>query len=132
MYKLDLLLLPLLPLMYYSTAGVKHIPRDPSSGKIDFSPVVAAAKAAEGFKVTKPKKEHLTGFGHNAILSVAPAVIDAVKAGQINRFVLIGGCDGSEPERAYYTRLATNLPDTSVILTLGCAKFKILVSLGCH
>ena len=83
--------------------------------------------------MTKPKKEHLTGFGHKAVLGVAPAVIDAVKAGQIQRFVLIGGCDGSEPERAYYTRLATNLPDSSVILTLGCAKFKILVSyLSCE
>lgn len=108
-------------------AGVTHIPRDVSSGKIDFSPVIAAAQASEGFKATKPAKEHLTGFGHKAVLSVAPAVIDAVKAGKISRFVLIGGCDGTEPERAYYTRLATALPDSAVILTLGCAKFKLLV-----
>jgi hydroxylamine reductase len=67
-----------------------------------------------------------TGFGHAAVLGVAPAVIDAVKAGQISRFVLIGGCDGAESERSYYSRLATSLPDSAVILTLGCGKFRVI------
>jgi hydroxylamine reductase len=53
-------------------------------------------------------------------------VIDAVKTGALKRFVLIGGCDGSEMDRSYYTRLATHLPDESVILTLGCAKFRVI------
>ena len=100
--------------------GVTHISNH------DFAPVIAKAKAMPGFPADKPKKEMLTGFGHAAVLGVAPQVLDAVSAGKLDRFVLIGGCDGSESERSYYTRLATSLPDSSVILTLGCAKFRVL------
>ena len=100
--------------------GVTHIP-----GR-DFAPVIAAAKEAAGFRETKPAKHILTGFGHGAVMGVAPAVIDAVKAGKLTKFVLIGGCDGSESERSYYTKVATGLPDSSVILTLGCGKFRVL------
>ena len=43
-----------------------------------------------------PGQEILTGFGHNAVLGVADKVIDAVKAGQIRHFFLVGGCDGAK------------------------------------
>lgn len=101
--------------------GVEHL-----GPEKDFSPVIRAALASPGFTASKPPKFVTTGFGHAAVLGVAPAVIDAVKAGQISRFVLIGGCDGAESERSYYTRLAMNLPDSAVILTLGCGKFRVL------
>ena len=51
-------------------------------------------------------------------------MIKAIEGGQIKKFMLIGGCDGSESERSYYKNLATKLPSDSVILTLGCAKFR--------
>ena len=57
-------------------------------------------------------------------LSVAPAVIDAVKSGALKRFVLIGGCDGAKPGRNYFTELATQLPQDSIVLTLACGKFR--------
>jgi hydroxylamine reductase len=100
--------------------GVTHI------GDRNFAEVIKIANEMVGFKTTKPAKHMLTGFGHSAVLSVAPAVVDAVKTGKLSRFVLIGGCDGAEPERNYYSKLATNLPDSSVILTLGCGKFRVL------
>jgi hydroxylamine reductase len=79
-----------------------------------------------GFAETLPEKRILTGFGHDAVLGVADKVLEAVQNGSLERICLIGGCDGSEGERSAYTDLAMALPDTALILTLGCAKFRLL------
>ena len=71
-----------------------------------------------------PDKEILVGFGHNAVLSVADKVIDAVKAGDIKHFFLIGGCDGAKPGRNYFTEFAEQVPKDCVILTLACGKYR--------
>ena len=71
-----------------------------------------------------PAKEILVGFGHNAVLSVADKVIDAVKAGDIKHFFLIGGCDGAKPGRNYFTEFAEQVPKDCVILTLACGKYR--------
>jgi len=92
----------------------------------DFSPVIEAALAAEGFQDDSPEKYHTVGFGHHTVLSIADKVIDAVKQGAIKRFVLIGGCDGAEPGRNYYTDLAETMPKDWVVLTLGCGKFRVV------
>ncbi|TBW40294.1 hydroxylamine reductase [Siculibacillus lacustris] len=92
----------------------------------DFSAVVAAALAAPGFADEVTHATHLVGFGHDAVLGVAGTVVDAVKSGAIKHFALIGGCDGSEGERSYYTDLATAMPADWMILTLGCGKFRLL------
>jgi len=99
--------------------GVVHIENR------DFSAVIDAALAADGFIDASPEKFHHVGFGHNAVLGVADTVIDAVKAGAIKRFVLIGGCDGAEAGRNYYTDLAETMPEDWVVLTLGCGKFRV-------
>lgn len=65
-----------------------------------------------------------TGFGHGTVLSVADKVIDAVKAGAIRHFFLVGGCDGAAPGRNYYTDFVKQTPDDTVILTLACGKFR--------
>jgi hydroxylamine reductase len=98
--------------------GVTHIEND------DFSPVIEAALAAEGFIEDGPNKTILVGFGHNAVLSVADKVIDAVKSGAIKHFFLIGGCDGAKPGRNYYTDFAQATPKDTVILTLACGKYR--------
>jgi hydroxylamine reductase len=90
---------------------------------MDFSAVVEKALSLPGFEEA-PGKEILTGFGHNAVLGVAPQVIDAVKAGQIRHFFLIGGCDGAKSGRNYYTEFAEAVPSDCVILTLACGKFR--------
>jgi hydroxylamine reductase len=98
--------------------GVVHI----SNG--NFKSVIDAALAAPGFAADEPEKSILVGFGHNTILSVAGKVIDAVKAGQLRHFFLIGGCDGAKSGRNYYTDFANAVPKDCAILTLACGKYR--------
>ncbi|PIU17665.1 MAG: hydroxylamine reductase [Elusimicrobia bacterium CG08_land_8_20_14_0_20_59_10] len=98
--------------------GVAHL----SNG--NFGPAVEAALKAPGFERDGGPKTILVGFGHNTVMGVAGKVIDAVKAGQIKHFFLIGGCDGAKPGRNYYTELAEKTPKDTVILTLACGKFR--------
>ena len=98
--------------------GVTHIDNR------DFSPVIDAAMAAEGFAEDAEDKTVLVGFGHDTVMGVADKVIDAVKTGAIKRFFLIGGCDGAKSGRNYYTELAESIPDDCVILTLACGKYR--------
>lgn len=101
--------------------GVAHIG---DSDRKDFSKVIAKALELGGFKEDRKETEITIGFAHNAVLGVADKVIDAVKSGAIKHFFLIGGCDGSKPERNYYTEFARKVPKDCVILTLACGKFK--------
>ncbi len=98
--------------------GVKHIADQ------DFSEVIAAALRAPGYLEDGSDEEITVGFGHNAVLSVADRVIDAVKTGAIRHFFLIGGCDGARSGRSYYTELAESIPEDCVIMTLACGKFR--------
>jgi hydroxylamine reductase len=98
--------------------GVVHI----ADG--DFTPVIGAALAAAGFAEDAPAKFITIGFARNAVMSMADNVVEAVKAGKIRRFFLIGGCDGAKPGRNYYTELAEKVPDDCVILTLACGKYR--------
>lgn len=66
----------------------------------------------------------MTGFSHNAILSVADTVVDAVKNGAISHFFLVGGCDGAKTGRNYFTEFVKQTPEDSVILTLACGKYR--------
>ncbi|MFH1800820.1 MAG: hydroxylamine reductase [Candidatus Omnitrophota bacterium] len=102
--------------------GVQHI--SSVNGRKDFSAVIKKAIEAGGFPQDIPAKNIVVGFGHNAVLGVADKVIDAVKAGQIKHFFLIGGCDGAKSGRNYYTDFATEAPKDTVILTLACGKFR--------
>jgi hydroxylamine reductase len=72
-----------------------------------------------------PIRESTTGFHHSVILSLAGTIVDAVKQGKISHFFVIGGCDGAEPGRNYFSDYAQATPADSFILTLGCGKFRI-------
>jgi hydroxylamine reductase len=98
--------------------GVKHI-----EGK-DFAPVIDKALSMEGFTADEDKGTVMVGFGHNAVISVADKVVEAVKNGDIRHFFLVGGCDGAKPERNYYTEFVEKAPEDTVILTLACGKFR--------
>ncbi|CAM3777422.1 hydroxylamine reductase [Parendozoicomonas haliclonae] len=98
--------------------GVQHIEGD------DFSAIIEKALEMPGFEYDELPHNILTGFARNALMSAAPAVIDAVKAGDIKHFFLIGGCDGDKAERSYYKEFAQSVPEDCVILTLACGKFK--------
>jgi hydroxylamine reductase len=108
---------------------IKHIP-DGKGGKKDFSPVIDKALELGGYSENKHftgingGSELMTGFARNTVLGVADKVIDAVKAGAIKHFFLVGGCDGAKPGRNYYTDFVKQTPKDSVILTLACGKFR--------
>ncbi len=103
--------------------GVEHIEAD-ENGHKDFTPVIERALALGGFPEDKDGVVITVGFGRNAVLGVADKVIEAVKAGQIKHFFLIGGCDGAKPGRNYYTEFAESTPDDTVMLTLACGKYR--------
>lgn len=98
--------------------GVVHIEGD------DFSSVIDKALALEGFQYDEIPHQITIGFAHNALMAAAPTVVENVKNGSIKHFFLVGGCDGDKAERSYFTDLATSAPKDSVILTLGCGKYK--------
>ena len=105
--------------------GMQHIGKDK-----DFSSLIEHAIRLGGY----PENQSFTGinggttvttgFAANAVLSVAPQVIDAVKSGAIRHFFLVGGCDGARPGRNYYTEFVKKAPKDAVILTLACGKYR--------
>jgi hydroxylamine reductase len=92
----------------------------------DFSDVIAIAQDMDGYSQTMPGKTSITGFGHNAVLGAAPTLLKAIEAGDLKKLVLIGGCDGYEAERSWFTEFAQALPQEAAILTLGCGKFRVI------
>jgi hydroxylamine reductase len=90
----------------------------------DYAPVIAKALSLQGFTEPDPARSVKVGFAHNAVLSVADTVVDAVKQGKIRHFFLVGGCDGAKPGRSYYTEFVEQVPDDCVVLTLACGKFR--------
>ncbi|MBU1069968.1 hydroxylamine reductase [Myxococcota bacterium] len=99
--------------------GVAHVP-----DRENFGPVIEKALAMSGFAADEPVHEILVGFGHQAVMNVAGPVIEAVKAGKIRHFFLVGGCDGAKPGRNYYTDFTVQAPKDTVILTLACGKYR--------
>jgi len=103
--------------------GVPHIPERAEGGKKDFSQVIELAK-----KCPPPTEietgEIVGGFAHHQVLQLADKIVEAVKTGAIKRFVVMAGCDGRHNSRSYFTEVAEELPEDTVILTAGCAKYR--------
>jgi len=103
--------------------AASHIADRPEGGSKDFSAVVELAK-----KCAPPQEiesgKIVGGFAHAQVLALADKVIDAVKSGDIKRFVVMAGCDGRQNSRSYYTEVAEKLPQDTIILTAGCAKYR--------
>ncbi len=103
--------------------GVTHL-ADRVNGKAkDFSAVIEQAKSCNAPQEIETGTL-VGGFAHNQVLALADKVVDAVKSGAIKRFVVMAGCDGRQKGRAYFTEVAENLPQDTVILTAGCAKYR--------
>lgn len=103
--------------------GIKYIEKKPD-GEKDFSEIIKQSLELGGFTEEQEVKEILVGFGHEAALSHAGGLVEAVKSKQIRHFFLIGGCDGARPGRSYFTDFATMVPDDCMILTLACGKYR--------
>ncbi len=102
--------------------GCKHIVAD-ENGHKDFTEIIEHAKKCKA-PVQIEEGELVGGFAHNQVLALKDKVVDAVKSGAIKRFVVMGGCDGRQKGRSYYTEFAEKLPKDTVILTAGCAKYR--------
>jgi len=90
-----------------------------------FAPVIQKALEMEGFKESLPEKKIWIGFGRNAIIERADALLKLVNEGKLKHVFLIGGCDGTKPGRSYYTELAQMTPQDTIILTLACGKYRL-------
>jgi hydroxylamine reductase len=102
--------------------GVKHITAN-KDGTKDFSVIIEQAKQCKS-PTQLEEGTIMGGFAHVSALSVADKIVEAVKAGQIQKFFVMAGCDGRHKERDYYTEFATALAKDTVILTAGCAKYR--------
>lgn len=109
--------------------GLVHIEED-ENGYKDFSPVIEKALELGGYPEDHVMTginggtELTTGFARNTVLGVSDKIVEAVKAGAIRHFFLVGGCDGAKPGRNYYTEFVKQAPSDTVILTLACGKFR--------
>ena len=102
--------------------GCTHILPDENGNK-DFSEIIALAKT-----LASPEEIEtgsiVGGFAHEQVIALADKVVDAVKTGAIKKFFVMAGCDGRMKSRDYYTEFAKDLPQDTVILTAGCAKYR--------
>ncbi|MNX21006.1 Hydroxylamine reductase [compost metagenome] len=103
--------------------GVRHIPEGENGAAKDFSALIEQAKGCPA-PTEIETGEIIGGFAHAAVMNVADQVVDAVKTGAIRRFFVMAGCDGRMKSRNYYTDFAAQLPQDTVIMTAGCAKYK--------
>lgn len=102
--------------------GWKHVPTG-ADGQKDFSEIIALAKTCPA-PTSIEKGSIVGGFAHNQVFALADKVVDAVKSGAIKKFVVMSGCDGRQAGRDYYADFAKALPQDTVILTSGCAKYR--------
>ena len=102
--------------------GMKHIAAD-ENGHKDFSEIIELAKKCESPKEIEHGKI-VGGFAHNQVLALADKVVEAVKNGDIQQFIVMAGCDGRQKGRNYYEDFAKALPEDTIILTAGCAKYR--------
>lgn len=103
--------------------GAKHIPECKNGQQKDFAEIIELAKTC------LPPREIesgtiVGGFAHAQVTALADKVVDAVKSGAIKKFFVMAGCDGRMKSRSYYTDFAEALPNDTVILTAGCAKYR--------
>ncbi len=103
--------------------GCTHIPDRKNLQPKDFSPIIEHAKKCAA-PIEIETGEIVGGFAHNQVLQLADKIIDAVKSGAIKKFLVMAGCDGRMKGREYYTEFAEQLPQDTVILTAGCAKYR--------
>lgn len=103
--------------------GAKHIEERKDGQPKDFSEIIAMAKISQAPREIETGTI-VGGFAHNQVMAVADKVVEAVKSGAIRKFFVMAGCDGRMKSRSYYTDFAQALPQDTVILTAGCAKYR--------
>ncbi len=90
----------------------------------DFTPLIQKALSCPPLPEQRERTSTI-GFHYSTVLSLGDKVVAGVKSGAIKHFYVIGGCDGAEPGRNYFSDFAEKTPENTVILTLGCGKYRI-------
>ncbi len=109
--------------VYYP--GVVHIGEDK-----DFSPLIEKALSLGGYGEDRTfpgingGETVNTGFGHGVLLAQSDKIIQLMESGAIRHIFLVGGCDGAAAGRRYYTEFVKQTPPDTLVLTLGCGKFR--------
>ncbi len=103
--------------------GCTHIPDRKNGNPKDFSGLIEHAKECQP-PVELETGEIIGGFAHNQVMQLSDKIVEALKSGAIRKFIVMAGCDGRMKSREYYTEFADKLPEDTVILTAGCAKYR--------
>lgn len=98
--------------------GIAHI------ADHDFTPAIECALAQPGFAADADEVTVPAGFARNTVMGVADTLLGMIGKGEVKNLFLIGGCDGARPGRNYFHDLAVATPKDSLVLTLGCGKFR--------
>lgn len=102
--------------------GCTHIEED-EKGRKDFSAIIALAKTLKAPEEIETGTI-VGGFAHEQVFALADQVVAAVKSGAVKKFFVMAGCDGRMKSREYYSEFARSLPQDTIILTAGCAKYR--------
>ncbi|MDO5027376.1 MAG: hydroxylamine reductase [Tissierellia bacterium] len=102
--------------------GCKHIAGEIGEEK-DFSEIIEMAKKSKAPEEIE-SGTIIGGFAHEQVFALADKIVEAVNNKDITKFVVMAGCDGRQKSRSYYTDFAKALPESAVILTAGCAKYR--------
>jgi len=102
--------------------GCKHI-QGFSGDKKDFSEIIELAKKCKA-PTEIETGEIVGGFAHEQVFALADKVVEAIKSGAVKKFIVMAGCDGRAKSRNYYTEFAKALPNDTIIMTAGCAKYR--------
>ncbi len=98
--------------------GLTHCP------DTTFSAVIVKAQELPGFEEDLDGATVTVGFGQQTLLNAAPQVLEAVAQGALKHIFVVGGCDGAKPGRNYFTEFVEKTPNDTLILTLGCGKYR--------
>ncbi|ABC57508.1 MULTISPECIES: hydroxylamine reductase [Methanosphaera] len=106
------------------TTGIEQLPNTPHIDDFDFSDVIKQALELPELE-DEEKTTLTTGFGKTTVLSLADNIKEAVLSGKIKQFFVMGGCDVPyKSEMEYYREFVKQLPEDTVILCVGCGKYR--------
>jgi hydroxylamine reductase len=103
--------------------GVKHIPERKNGNPKNFKEIIE--QAAKCLPPTPIENGTIRGgYGHEQLSKTSKQIAYEIERGNIQKIIMMGGCDGRMKSREYYTSFVENLPQDTIILTAGCAKFR--------
>ena len=107
------------------TTGPARLPGVHHIAGYDYARVIEKANSLPELEEKPGDLVLTTGFSKSVVLSLKDKIKQLVEAGKIRHFFLVGGCDSPLKKMEYYREFVQQLPHSTVVLTLACAKFRI-------